>query len=91
METVGSASDFDVQLEISRAALSMLDNKTIYEYTRNYSIDTGWPDLVLLKNENIELVEVKTTDKLHSNQILQIQNIKRYLPYSINVVRVIRI
>lgn len=33
---------------------------------------TGWPDLTLIRDESVELLEIKTTDKLHESQLITI-------------------
>ncbi|MDD5400581.1 MAG: hypothetical protein PHQ93_05270 [Sulfurimonas sp.] len=77
----------DIETKISLVANSILKKEHFIEYIDNYLIDTGWTDLVLLKDQKIQLVEIKTTDKLHMSQIIQLQNIQKYLPYEIKIVR----
>lgn len=87
-ENANSANEINAR--ISQMANKILNKNHFTEYIDNYLIDTGWPDLVLVKDNNIQLVEIKTTDKLHMSQIIQIQNIKKFLPFDVKVVRLIK-
>ena len=55
-----------------------------------YRYRSGWPDLTLIKGNQIEFVEVKTTDKLHLSQIDTISTMKQVIPYTFKVLRLTR-
>lgn len=52
-----------------------------------YRYRAGWPDLILIRDREIQFVEVKTTDKLHISQIDTISVMKSLVPYKFKVVR----
>lgn len=54
-----------------------------------YLYRNGWPDLTIVKNGNIEFVEVKTTDKLHESQLITIPTMREILPFNFYVIRLI--
>lgn len=55
-----------------------------------YSYRSGWPDLTLVKGQEVRFIEVKTTDKLHKSQLLTIPAFREVLPYEFSVYRVRR-
>ncbi len=55
-----------------------------YEYSK------GWPDLTLIKDKKVYLIEVKTTDKLHLSQIKTISLFKNIIPCKFEVIKVIQ-
>jgi hypothetical protein len=51
-----------------------------YKISENpYDYCKGWPDLIVIKDKNIEFIEVKTTDKLHTSQLNTIPMLKKAL------------
>ena len=53
-----------------------------------YTYRAGWPDLTLVKGKEVQFIEVKTTDKLHSSQLTTIPVLMQILPYKFSVYRV---
>ena len=49
-----------------------------------YAYHKGWPDLTAIdRNNHVKLFEIKTTDKLHSSQIITIFSMEKFLPIEI--------
>lgn len=48
---------------------------------------SGWPDLTWVEGTNVELVEVKTTDRLHPSQIATIPKLQKVLQVPIQVIQ----
>lgn len=59
-------------------------------FTDPYTFRNGWPDLTLIKNRCLWLVEVKTRDRLHSSQITTIPKIRPLVPGSVAVLQLKR-
>lgn len=53
-----------------------------------YQYRAGWPDLTMAKGDKILWAEVKTTDKLHTSQIITIGRMKPLLPGEVCVFHV---
>lgn len=53
-----------------------------YEYSK------GWPDLTIIKDKKVHLIEIKTTDKLHSSQIKMIPILRKLLPFEVCVYKI---
>lgn len=53
-----------------------------------YGYRSGWPDLTIIKDSEVQFIEVKTTDKLHKSQIKTIPAMMSVLPYKFSVYRV---
>ena len=51
---------------------------------------TGWPDLRIVNNNHLSLVEVKTKNRLHHQQNTTISDMKDAAELDISVVQVIR-
>lgn len=49
----------------------------------------GWPDLIILKNDRVRFIEVKTNDKLRRSQIITIGDFKKSTSLDISVLRII--
>ena len=83
----------ELSLIVCEAIYHAIDKK---EYTLlaekfaedSYTYRSGWPDLTLIKSNDLQFVEVKTTDKLHKSQLSTIPMLKEVLPYKISVLRV---
>lgn len=50
----------------------------------------SWPDLTIVKGNEVKFIEVKTTDKLHKSQLVTIPTFRKIIPYDFSVCRVIR-
>lgn len=55
-----------------------------------YTYRNGWPDLTLIKANEIFFVEVKTNDKLHESQLITIPVMSSIIPFVFCVCRVIK-
>ena len=49
----------------------------------------GWPDLFVMENERAYFIEVKTTDKLHLNQLVTIPDMINIAGLTVEIVRLI--
>lgn len=56
-------------------------------YRNPYVYRAGWPDITMVKEREVEFVEVKTTDKLHRSQLLTILAFQGLFPGKFKVVR----
>lgn len=71
-----------------------LGNKVLADIPKMYFIDpaafsSGWPDITAIdRNNNVQLFEVKTSDKLHRSQIITISAMANY--FQIEVIKVKR-
>lgn len=54
-----------------------------------YTFRAGWPDLAISDGYNLRLIEIKTTDKLHSSQKITISDLLLPLGISISVAQLI--
>ena len=77
-------------------ASSMFDNVSrdlfikICELIRSHeSYYNGWPDLTLISNGVLKLVEIKTTDKLHDSQIKTIPMLTEKLGIDVSVLKLV--
>ncbi|MCM2359470.1 MAG: VRR-NUC domain-containing protein, partial [Geobacteraceae bacterium] len=55
-----------------------------------YSYRAGWPDLTLIKGNEIRFIEVKTSDKLLESQVKTIQTMRQVLPDAFYVAKVVK-
>jgi hypothetical protein len=55
-----------------------------------YTFRNGWPDLTIVKGKDVQFIEVKTTDKLLKSQLISIPVMRKILPYSFSVYRVLK-
>jgi hypothetical protein len=53
-----------------------------------YDRRSGWPDLTLVKDGAVHLVEVKTTDRLHRSQLVTMPAIVERLGFDVSVLRI---
>ncbi len=56
-----------------------------------YVYRSGWPDLTMVKGSDMFWVEIKTTDRLHTSQIMTISRMKPLLPGEVRVVQLTKI
>lgn len=71
-----------------------LGNEVLTAITKALLNDTclgkGWPDITAIdKNNNVQLFEIKTSDKLHPSQIITIPALANY--FQVEVIKVIKI
>lgn len=66
-----------------KVAKKMAENPYLYR--------KGWPDLTLVKGNEVLFIEVKTNDKLHESQLITIPAMREVLPYNFSVCKVTRI
>ncbi len=55
-----------------------------------YRYRSGWPDLTLIKGNEVQFIEVKTSDKLHESQLVTIPVMRKILPFTFRVCKVTR-
>jgi hypothetical protein len=55
-----------------------------------YLFRKGWPDLTLIRGNELRFIEVKTTDRLHENQIVTIQAMRDVISSEFSVVKVVK-
>lgn len=55
-----------------------------------YKYRSGWPDLTLIKGNEVQFIEVKTSDKLHASQLITIPIMRKILPFTFRVCKVTR-
>ncbi len=82
----------DVNVEFAQEILSLLGRETTYKIAamiaiNPYGLCRGWPDLILTKDDNLKLVEVKHNDLLTDNQLYTFYNIKKFFD-DISVVKI---
>lgn len=82
----------DLRIDILIALYEVLDLTTIkklaYKFSENpYGYRSGWPDLVIAKENFLQFIEVKTTDKLHDSQLYTIPVMKEIIPFEFLVYR----
>lgn len=53
-----------------------------------YTFRKGWPDLTIIKNNEVRFIEIKTTDKLQKSQMLTIPVMRTILPYIFSVLKI---
>lgn len=83
----------DLSFECCEALFDAIEARTFVAVAEKfaeapYTYRSGWPDLIIVKGKEIRFIEVKTTDKLHRNQLVTIPIFKKILPYSFSVCRV---
>lgn len=52
-----------------------------------YRYRAGWPDLTLVRGDDMLWIEVKTTDRLHMSQIITMSKMKPLLPGKLMVLQ----
>ncbi len=82
----------ELKMEFAEAFYEAIDLNYIISIANKFSEDpykyrSGWPDLILIKDNKIQFVEVKTSDKLHINQIETISAMKELVPYEFKVIK----
>lgn len=82
----GIEKSFISSLFIATGANS-LRNVAEFLFENPYCYRNGWPDLTLVKDDKIWLLEVKTTDRFHLSQIKIIPKIQRLIPATFAVIR----
>ena len=88
----GKCIDLSIEFLISLRSQLTLDQicgLASFFLANPYGHRNGWPDLTLVRQKSIKLIEVKTTDKLRFSQIRTFLKIRAYIP-DISVVRVVR-
>lgn len=87
--------DNGLSLEVGLALFDALHTETFMRLARKFSEEPytyrkGWPDLTIVKNSKLKLIEVKTTDKLHTSQIKTIPMLVYVLGNKISVLKVVK-
>lgn len=85
----------NLSFECCVALFDAIDKDLLAKVAKKFSEDpytyrNGWPDLIIVKDKEVRFIEVKTTDKLHKNQLLTIPTFRKILPYEFSVCKVLR-
>ncbi|MGY8873234.1 MAG: VRR-NUC domain-containing protein, partial [Pseudomonadales bacterium] len=88
----GTSLDNGLSLEAGVAIFDALPRETLTKLATKFSEDPygyrkGWPDLTLIKGDEIRLVEIKTTDKLHKSQLITIPMLNQILPNKAEILK----
>ena len=88
--------DTGLSFDVGLAIFDSLSLNAFAEMARIIAEDpyknvAGWPDLTLVKDNKIELIEVKTTDRLHKNQLHIIPILKTVLPDCVSVLQITKL
>ena len=83
----------DISPTLLECIYDSLSKERFIKIARMFAADhkyrNGWPDVTIIKNGEIELIEVKTSDKLHESQITTIPAIMESLGIEITVLQLI--
>ena len=85
----------DLSYDCCEALFDAIEKDTFLSVARKFSEDpykyrNGWPDLIIVKDQEVKFIEVKTSDKLTKSQLLTIPIFKEILPYEFIVFRVLK-
>lgn len=83
----GISADIAIAL-FDATDLSIFEKIAIKLAEDPYEYSKGWPDLTIIKDKEVYLVEIKTTDKLHSSQIKMIPILREVLPFEISIYQI---
>ena len=91
-ELQGTNLDSGLCSETGLAIFDALPRETLTKLAIKFSEDPyeyrkGWPDLTLVKGDEVRLVEIKTTDKLHKSQLITMPMLDEILPSKTEVLR----
>ena len=83
----------ELSVNFAEAIFDAIKTETFVQVSKKitedpYTYRNGWPDITLVKGKEVLFIEVKTTDKLHKNQISTIPIFKKILPFSFCVYRI---
>ncbi|MCG2572234.1 MULTISPECIES: VRR-NUC domain-containing protein [unclassified Acinetobacter] len=86
----------NLSFQCCEALYDAIDLEIFIRVARKFSEDpytyrNGWPDLIIVKDNEVRFIEVKTTDKLHSSQLITIPTFSKILPYNFSVCKLIKI
>ncbi len=84
----------ELNVEFATLVFDAVDKELFCQVAKKIAEDpylyrNGWPDLTIVKNGNIEFIEVKTTDKLHESQLITIPVMRKILPFNFYAIRLI--
>lgn len=77
---------FAVQL-FDLLGIEELKNLARIIFSDPYAFYKGWPDLTLIRDGSVELLEVKTTDKLHESQLITIPAIRENCNINVKILK----
>ena len=88
----GTSLDNGLSLEAGIAIFDALPRETLTKLATKFSEDPygyrkGWPDLTLIRGDEIRLIEIKTTDKLHKSQLITIPMLNQILPNKAEILK----
>jgi len=80
--------------ELVELVLDRLPRRTLVDIGRLFFSDPyayvkGWPDLTLVEDGEVRFVEVKTTDRLHTSQIITMGEMNAAAGVNVSVVRLV--
>ena len=86
----------ELSTDFASSMFDAIDKKTFTRVANKFAEDpykfrNGWPDITLIKNGVVEFIEVKTSDKLHENQLMTIPVMRKILPFDFYVFKLIKI
>lgn len=82
-------------IEFAKQLEKCLDREVFFKvadkfFQSPYDYRKGWPDLTLVNNHGVKLIEIKTTDKLHESQIQIIDEFRPLIPAKFEVLKLIK-
>lgn len=85
----------ELSIEYANALFNAMDRNLFIKIAEKiaedpYTYRNGWPDLIMVKDNMVYFVEVKTTDKLHESQLITIPTMKKLLPFDFSVCKIIK-
>ena len=83
----------ELSVEFAEAIFDAIETETFVKISKQiikdpYTYRNGWPDLTLVKEQEVMFIEVKTTDKLHENQLITIPIFCKIIPSKFCVYRI---
>lgn len=82
----------DLSISFANALFDAIDSSIFIKLANKinedpYRFRSGWPDLTIVNNEDVQFIEVKTTDNLHLSQLDTIPLMREILPFKFRVVK----
>ena len=77
---------------INKSTLKALQDRGLIDdfsviTSNGYTYGNGWPDLTLIKDNEVLFIEVKTTDKMHESQLITIPEMRSITAFKFVFVR----
>ena len=85
----------ELSVDFAEALFNAIDKEVFVAVASKFAEDpytyrSGWPDLTLIKGNEVLFIEVKTTDKLHESQLITIPEMRSIIPFKFSVCRVLK-